>query len=116
MSKTKSEVQKHCAEILGLKTVGQDITQPWTTKLDEVWDSVYDQLDHENINVFPSAGPLPNRLYHPMAVIMADQLKTAVSVSDPRYQRITLEKLESWREIRKFAQDVYEDSRDPTDF
>ena len=116
MSKTKDQVKKHCAEILGLKTVGQDITQPWTTKLEEVWDSVYDELKHENINVFPEAGPLPDKLYHHVAVLMADQLKTATSVSEPRYQRITIEKLEAWREVRKFAQDRYESINNPTDF
>jgi hypothetical protein len=116
MSKTKDQVKKHCAEILGLKTVGQDITQPWTTKLNEFWDAVYDELKHENINIFASAGPLPDKLYHHMAVLMADMGKTALSVSEPRYQRITIEKLEAWREIRKFAMDRYESIDGPTDY
>lgn len=116
MSKTKTQIKEHAAEILGIKTVGQDITQPWTVKLDLMWDAAYDQLKSENINIFGSSGPVPDRLYHQIGMIIADMGKTAISVSDPRYQRITMETSQAWRDVRKFAVDRYESINKPTDY
>ena len=116
MSKTKTEVKEHTAEILGLKSVGQDITQPWTVKLEHLWDAMYGQLKADNINIFSSAGPVPDKLYHGIGMIMADMGKTSISVSEERYQRITFEAQQAWREIRKYSVDRYESVERPTDY
>ncbi len=116
MAKTKTEVKKHAAEILGIKTVGQDITQPWVVKLEELWDAAYDEIKHENLNIFSSAGPLPDKLYHSFAMLMADKAKTSMSVPETRYNRITLEARQAMRDFRKYASDRYESINDPTDF
>jgi len=116
MSKTKTQIKEHCAEILGLKTVGQDITQPWTVKLDHFWDSTYDEIKSENLNTFKSTGPVPARLYHHMAMIMAEMGKISASVSEERYARIERGQDKAWREFRKFATDRHEDISGPRDF
>lgn len=116
MSKTKTEVKEHCAEILGLKSVGQDITQPWTVKLEHLWDAAYESIKTENLNTFSSAGPIPTPLWHPMAMIMADMGKDAASVSEERYQRIVMGERRAWRDFRKFAVDRYDSIDGPKDY
>lgn len=116
MSKTKTIVKQHVAEILGLKTVGQAITQPWEAKLDELWDSAYAKVKRDNINVFSSSGPVPDEIFHEFSMIMADMGKTTFSVPEERYLRITREYPQAWSDIRKYSVDRYESIDGPKDY
>ena len=116
MSKTKDEVKKHAAEILGLKTVGQAIAQPWGPKLNEFWDAAYAMVKRENLNTFSSSGPIQDELYHHFAILMADMGKISVSVPEERYARISRDQPQSWREFRKFAVDRFDSTDGPVDY
>lgn len=116
MSKTKAQVKEHCADILGIKPVGQDIQQPASLALDKYWDATYDELKSENLNIFSSSGPIPDKLYHHYAMLMAQKGAVAFSVPDARYQRINFEAQRAIREFRKFAVERYESVEQIVDF
>jgi len=116
MSKTKTQVQENVADLLGIKTIGQPITQPWQTKLDHLWDSAYAKVKRENANIFSSAGPIPDELYMDFSMIMADMGKTMFSISEERYVRLTNELPFAWRDFKKYATDRYESIDGPKDY
>lgn len=116
MSKTKAQVKEHAADILGIKPVGQDIQQPASRTLDKYWDAAYDEVKSDNLNIFPSSGPIPDKLFHHFAMIIAQKGAVSFSVSDARYQRIVMESQRAMREFRKYAVDSYESIDQVVDF
>lgn len=116
MSKTKAQVKEHAAEILGIKPVGQDIQQPASLALDRYWDAAYDEMKADNINVFSSSGPIPDKLFHHFAMLIAQKGAVSFSVPDARYQRINMEAQRAMREFRKYAVDSYQSVEQVVDF
>lgn len=120
MSKTKAKVKEDAAERLGIKTVGQAINPAHSNKLDQYWDAAYDELKDEDINVFSSSGPVPDKVFPWLASMIALHATESFSVSEERYARILRKSgtnnESALRQIRKYAQNEFENISKVTDY
>lgn len=113
---TKAKVKEEAAHILGILRPGQSLVAPYILKIEEYWDETYDELKEEELDVFPTAGPVPDRLKPHLAVLIAMKGAETFGIPDARYMRLVTKQGAALREIRKHVQPKYESETEQEDY
>ena len=117
---TKSEAQQRAFEILTGHPIGQGLDSEDDTRMSEAYDEVYARLQVEKLAIWDSSGAMPPEVETSFLYLMCDLKKDMYSISNERYQRITLvagkDGEDAIRNIRKMVEPSYENLDPITDF
>lgn len=113
---TKAKVKQEAAELLGITSVGGDYSGTKAAKVEEYYQEVYDQLKADELAIFPSTGPVPNKIKPHVAAMIAMLGTDTFGVSGERYNRIVARFNIALREIRKHTTPKYESDAKYTDY
>ena len=114
---TIAEVKKRVGSLLGLTRVGQDLSEPYVTRINTGYSEVIAALKVDNLVVWnTSTGTIPDSIAPHIIARIAFNLIDEAGVSGDRYDRIVARYNISMPEIRKAIRDDYVDLEEATDY
>lgn len=87
---TLTQVRNRAAGLLGRHRLGQSINNDLKDRLDEAYNSVYDDLKHDRLVIWSSgvSATIPDKVAPHVAALMAWDATDDIGVSDARMARI----------------------------
>ena len=109
---TAAQIRNKAGFLLGVKALGQTLTNSVSSDLDEAYDEVYARLRDEDLVSWHSTQDVPDELVSPVVDLVAFARINEYAVSDSRYQRISLAASQAEIRIRRSLQDDYFTNQD----
>lgn len=116
MSKTLAKTLNRAGRMLGIVKYSEALSADHSAVLTEFYEEVYDQLKDEGLAIWVSAGPLPDKVYTPVAALVAFAATEDIGVPAERYNRILARRNAALPAIRKYVTPAAESLEEPTDY
>lgn len=109
---TAAQIRNKAGFLLGVKALGQTLTNSVSSDLDDAYTEVYARLRDEDLVSWHITQEVPDELVDPVVSLVAFARIDEYSVSDSRYQRITIKSSQAEIRIRRSLQDDYFTNQD----
>ena len=113
---TKAEVRSRVAEMLQRVRLGQSIPSALTTRINDAYDEVYQDLKDDQLVTWAVAGTIPDKVAPHLVALMAFNCTDSVHVSDALFNRIVAKRNIAKNEIKRVTTPQYESLDEPEDF